>query len=71
MGDSISLQYLAARDYAGKIRLASLPSGTIYRSIGLRPDLPQKKEIDLALLKITNPPEWNDMVEQWTGPLVF
>ena len=71
VGDSISLQYLVARDYPGRLRLASVPSGTIYRSIGLRPDLPQKRAINFTLLEITSPPEWNDHIEQWTGPLVF
>lgn len=71
VGDSISLQYLVGRDYPGRLRLASIPSGTLYRSIGLRPNLPQKREINLALLEITSPPEWNDHIEQWTGPLSF
>ncbi len=69
VGDSIGLQYLVSHDYTGQLRLASIPSGTIYRSIGLRPNLPQKKAINNALLEITSPPEWNDTIEQWVGPM--
>lgn len=69
VGDSIGLQYLVSHHYQNRLRLASLPSGTIYRSIGLRPNLPQKREIDHALLEITSPPEWNDHIQQWIGPM--
>ncbi|MBX9577194.1 MAG: transporter substrate-binding domain-containing protein [Chthoniobacterales bacterium] len=71
VGDSISLQYLVSHDYPGRLRLASIPSGTIYRSIGLRPNLPQKREINNALLEITSPPEWNDRIQQWVGPMAL
>ena len=69
VGDSISLQYLVSHDYSGRLRLASIPSGTIYRSFGLRPNLAQKREINNALLEITSPPEWNDQIQQWVGPM--
>lgn len=71
VGDSINLQYLVSHDYSNRLRLASIPSGTIYRSIGLRPNLPQKREINNALLEITNPPEWNDRIQQWVGPMTL
>ena len=71
VGDSISLQYLVSHDYPNRLRLASIPSGTIYRSFGLRPNLPQKREINNALLEITSPPEWNDRVQEWVGPMAL
>lgn len=71
IADSISLQYLVSHYYSGRLQLASIPSGTIYRSIGLRPNLPQKREINNALLEITSPPEWNDRIQQWVGPMTF
>ncbi len=71
VGDSIGLQYLVSHDYPSKLRLASIPSGTIYRSIGLRPNLLEKKDINNALLEITSPPEWNDRIQQWVGPMTL
>jgi len=71
VADSISLQYLISHDYPNRLRLASIPSGTIYRSIGLRPNLPQKREINNALLEITSPPEWNDRIQEWVGPMAL
>ncbi|HLB34314.1 MAG TPA: transporter substrate-binding domain-containing protein [Chthoniobacterales bacterium] len=71
VGDSISLQYLVARDYPSHLRLATLPSGTIYRMLALRPNFPYKEPINLALLEITTPLEWNTEIEKWTGPLIL
>ena len=69
--DSISLQYIVGQDYTRRLRLASIPSGTIYRAIGLRPNLPQKKAINNALMEITSPPEWSDRIQQWVGPMIL
>ena len=70
-GDRISLAYLS-REFAAhtppqKIALSPLTIQTSFIGIPVRPGLPQYEAINLALLKVTASPEWQNILTRWLG----
>jgi ABC-type amino acid transport substrate-binding protein len=68
-GDQVSLEYLMNKRAPGRLQLFSLPNSALFYAFAVRSGIPQLREINRELLKISLSPDWRSQAERWTGPL--
>lgn len=63
-----TLRYVVAEEFPGRIVVTPIPNTHESFAFGMRPGLPQRDAIDIALIDRVSQPDWQNEIQQFIGP---
>jgi ABC-type amino acid transport substrate-binding protein len=67
VGNEADLRYAVNQDFAGEMVVEPISTTHVSFAFATRPDLPQRDEINVALIDETTRPGWERQIERWIG----